>query len=253
MTPGAPLGDGPHVGGGSLGGGGSQAGGIVLGVTGASGAAYAVRLLNVLVAAGHDVQLSISPAGQAVLRQELGIEVNLAEFRLERLLPDRERLVADKNFARLHALWDAAAWRQAAQPAQKESPTPGRVRYFHHQDLFAPMASGSALTGGMVVAPCSGGTLSAIANGASGNLIQRAADVHLKERRKLILVPRETPLSLVHIENMRRATEAGAVVLPASPGFYHGASSVGDLVDFVVARICDQLGVVHGLTRRWGE
>jgi 4-hydroxy-3-polyprenylbenzoate decarboxylase len=127
------------------------------------------------------------------------------------------------------------------------------VRYFHHQDLFAPMASGSALTGGMIVAPCSGGTLSAIAHGASGNLIQRAADVHLKERRRLILVPRETPLSLIHIENMRRVTEAGAVVLPAAPGFYHGAGSVGELVDFVVARICDQLGVAHGLGRRWGE
>jgi len=220
---------------------------IVIGLTGASGAAYAVRLLDVLVAAGHSIQLSISPAGQSVLRQELGLEVDLANFRVESLLPDRERLVADKNFARLRDLWDVGAWRQATGPVAKT------VRYFHHQDLFAPMASGSALTAGMVVAPCSGGTLSAIAHGSSGNLIQRAADVHLKERRKLILVPRETPLSLVHIDNMRRATEAGAVVLPASPGFYHGATSVGDLVDFVVARICDQLGVAHGLTRRWGE
>lgn len=227
--------------------GGNTAASIVLTITGASGAAYAVRLLDVLVAAGHTIQLSISSAGQAVLRQELGLEVDLANFRIESLLPDRERLIADKSFARLRELWDADAWRQATQP------TPSRVRYFHHQDLFAPMASGSALTAGMVVAPCSGGTLSAIAHGSSGNLIQRAADVHLKERRKLILVPRETPLSLIHIDNMRRATEAGAVVLPASPGFYHGATSVGDLVDFVVARICDQLGVAHGLTRRWGE
>jgi 4-hydroxy-3-polyprenylbenzoate decarboxylase len=228
-------------------GGGNASAIIVLGVTGASGAAYAVRLLDVLVAAGHEIQLSISPAGQAVLQQELGLDVDLTNFRIESLLPDRERLVADKAFTRLRDLWDAGAWRQATQRPQQ------RVRYYHHQDLFAPMASGSALTGGMVVAPCSGGTLSAIAHGASGNLIQRAADVHLKERRKLILVPREAPLSLVHIENMRRATEAGAVVLPASPGFYHGAKSVGDLVDFVVARICDQLGVSHGLTRRWGE
>jgi 4-hydroxy-3-polyprenylbenzoate decarboxylase len=104
----------------------------------------------------------------------------------------------------------------------------------------------------MVICPCSGTTLSAIAAGAAGNLIQRAAEVHLKERRKLILVPRETPLSLAHIDNMRRVTDAGAVVLPASPGWYHGVQSLADLVDFVVARICDQLGVEHTLTKRWG-
>ena len=115
------------------------------------------------------------------------------------------------------------------------------------------MASGSALTDGMVVCPCSGGTLSAIATAASGNLIQRAADVHLKERRKLILVPRETPLSIIQLENMRRVSEAGAVVLPAMPGFYHGAASIAELIDFVVARICDQLGVEHDLMRRWGQ
>jgi 4-hydroxy-3-polyprenylbenzoate decarboxylase len=117
---------------------------------------------------------------------------------------------------------------------------------------MAPMASGSFLTGGMVICPCSGTTLSAVAAGAAGNLIQRAAEVHLKERRKLIVVPRETPLSLAHIDNMRRVTEAGAVVLPASPGWYHGVESVNDLVDFVVARICDQLGIEHVLTKRWG-
>jgi 4-hydroxy-3-polyprenylbenzoate decarboxylase len=115
------------------------------------------------------------------------------------------------------------------------------------------MASGSFLTGGMVICPCSGTTLAAVASGAANNLIQRAAEVHLKERRKLIVVPRETPLSLAHIENMRRVTEAGAIVLPASPGWYHGVNSLRDLVDFVVARICDQLGVELALTRRWGE
>jgi 4-hydroxy-3-polyprenylbenzoate decarboxylase len=104
----------------------------------------------------------------------------------------------------------------------------------------------------MVICPCSGTTLSAIAAGAAGNLIQRAAEVHLKERRKLILVPRETPLSLAHIDNMRRVTEAGAIVLPASPGWYHGVKRLEDLVDFVVARICDQLGVEHNLMKRWG-
>jgi 4-hydroxy-3-polyprenylbenzoate decarboxylase len=118
---------------------------------------------------------------------------------------------------------------------------------------MAPMASGSFLSDGMVICPCSGSTLSAVAAGASNNLIQRAAEVHLKERRRLVLVPRETPLSLAHIENMRAVTLAGAVVLPASPGWYHGAKTMADLVDFVVARICDQLGVEHALTRRWGE
>jgi 4-hydroxy-3-polyprenylbenzoate decarboxylase len=127
------------------------------------------------------------------------------------------------------------------------------LHYFHHQDFMAPMASGSFLTGGMVICPCSGSTLSAVASGAGNNLIHRAAEVHLKERRKLILVPRETPLSLPHIDNMRRATEAGAVILPASPGWYHGPKNVSDLVDFVVARICDQLGVEHTLSKRWGH
>src|SRR6185503_3875065 len=115
----------------------------------------------------------------------------------------------------------------------------GKLHYFHHNDFMAPMASGSFLSAG--------------AAGAAGNLIQRAAEVHLKERRKLILVPRETPLSLAHIDNMRRVTEAGAVVLPASPGWYYDVRSPNDLVDFVVARICDQLGVEHTLSKRWGK
>ena len=115
------------------------------------------------------------------------------------------------------------------------------------------MASGSFLTGGMVICPCSGTTLSAVAAGSASNLIQRAAEVHLKERRKLILVPREAPLSLAHIDNMRRVTEAGAVVLPASPGWYYEVKSPLDLVDFVVARICDQLAVEHTLCKRWGK
>ena len=110
----------------------------------------------------------------------------------------------------------------------------------------------SSVTAGMVVCPCSGSTLSGIAHGASTNLIQRAAEVHLKERRPLILVPRETPLSLIHIDNMRKAAEAGAVILPASPGWYHGVESLQDLVDFVVARILDQLGVPRQLVKRWG-
>ena len=119
--------------------------------------------------------------------------------------------------------------------------------------MTASIASGSFLTDGMVICPCSGGTLSAIVHGASANLIHRAAEVHLKERRKLILVPRETPLSLMQLENLKRAAEAGAVILPAMPGFYHGARTIRDLIDFVVARICDQLGIPNALISRWGE
>jgi flavin prenyltransferase len=196
---------------------------ICVGITGASGAVYAVRLLEVLAAAGREVHLAISPSGRDVIRQELGLTIDLARFRLQDLVP-----------------------------ALGDGDKAGRIRYYGYQDFLAPMASGSFLSDGMVICPCSGSTLSAAATGASNNLIQRAAEVHLKERRRLILVPRETPLSLAHIENMRTATLAGAVVLPASPGWYHGATSTADLVDFIVARICDQLGVEHSLTKRWG-
>lgn len=195
---------------------------ICIGITGASGAVYAVRLLEVLRAAGRNVHLSISPSGRDVIRQEFNVDLDLEHF--------------DASDLRL----------------RDESSTAGALQYFHHQDFMAPMASGSFLTAGMVVCPCSGTTLSAVAAGSANNLIHRAAEVHLKERRKLVLVPRETPLSLAHIDNMRRVTEAGGIVLPASPGFYHGARSIKDLVDFVVARICDQLGVENALTKRWG-
>jgi 4-hydroxy-3-polyprenylbenzoate decarboxylase len=125
--------------------------------------------------------------------------------------------------------------------------------YHHHLDFSAGIASGSFLTGGMVVCPCSMGTLGSLAAGMSSNLIQRAADVHLKERRKLILVPRETPLSSIQLENMRRLADAGAVILPAMPAFYHEPRTIHDMVDFVVGRICDQLGIEHNLFQRWGE
>lgn len=225
---------------------------IVLGITGASGAIYAVRLLDVLLAAGCDVQLSISPAGQTVLRQELGLKVDLEDFRLDELLPGAEQLEAGN----MSALLQETLLRETlSRPASGVLPASerGTVHYYHFRDLMAPMASGSSPSAGMVVCPCSGGTLSAIAHGAAENLIHRAADVHLKERRKLVLVPRETPLSIIQLDNMRRTVEAGAVVLPAMPGFYHGVQAIGDLVDFVVARICDQLGVQHSLIRRWGE
>jgi len=205
---------------------------ICVGITGASGAVYAVRLLEVLRATGQDVELSISPSGADVIRQELNRDIDLDGFRAEQLLTDGS---ADSK--------DALA---------VKSHRAGRISYHHWQDFMAPMASGSFLTGGMVICPCSGTTLSAVASGGANNLIQRAAEVHLKERRKLVLVPRETPLSLPQIENMRRVTQAGAVVLPASPGWYQGVTDVSDLVNFIVARICDQLGVEQSVTKRWG-
>ena len=196
---------------------------LVLAITGASGVVYAVRLLEQLLAQGSEVHLVISPSGVAVLKQELQRVVDIEHFEPRALLPSVDKAVVS------------------------------RIHYHHYQDYFAPVASGSFLTAGMVICPCSGSTLSGIAHAAGNNLIQRAADVHLKERRKLILVPRETPLSSLQLENMRRAAEAGAVVLPAMPGWYHGVQSVQDLVDFIVARILDQLGVPHDLMRRWGD
>ena len=198
---------------------------IVVGITGASGAIYAVRLLDVLRDAGRDVHLTISASGRDVIAHELKLDIDLDHF--------------DSSRLRL----------SGKEPAPELR---GKLHYYRYNDFMAPMASGSYITTGMVVCPCSGTTLSAVATGAANNLIQRAAEVHLKERRKLILVPRETPLSLAHIDNMRRVTEAGAVVLPASPGWYCDVRSPNDLVDFVVARICDQLGVEHSLTKRWG-
>jgi 4-hydroxy-3-polyprenylbenzoate decarboxylase len=192
---------------------------VVVGITGASGAAYATRLLSVLLGAGLRVRLTISPAGAEVLATELGLHCELTKF-------DYRALSLTEN-------------------------AEGLV-YHHYQDYSAPIASGSYLTAGMVICPCSMGTLASVANGLSTNLIQRAADVHLKERRQLIVVPRETPLGSIQLENMKRLADAGAVVLPAMPGFYHRPQSIADLVDFVVGRICDQLGVAAHLTQRWG-
>ncbi len=209
---------------------------LILAITGASGAVYAVRLLEVLLASGREVHLVISPSGNAVLKQEMGFEVDLEQFDPSPLLE-----------AMKHPLL------QSAKPKSGLLDCSGKLVYHRHNDFMAPPASGSFLTGGMVVCPCSGSTLSGIAHAASMNLVQRAADVHLKERRKLILVPRETPLSLIQIDNLRKAAEAGAIILPASPGWYHGVAGTGDLVDFVVARILDQLQVPHSLMKRWGS
>jgi len=224
---------------------------FVVAVTGASGATYAVRLLDVLTAAGCDVDLSISPAGREVLEHELDLRVDLERFDAAMLMLDRRRYGEDEKLKSVRALADVSS--EDSNVLGVASGEPGAIRYHHHGDLAAPIASGSFLTDGMVICPCSMGTLGAIVHGTTANLIHRAADVHLKERRRLVVVPRETPLSAVQLENMRRAAEAGAVVLPAMPGFYHGVTGVGDLVDFVVARICDQLGVAHALMRRWGS
>jgi len=222
---------------------------VVLAITGASGAVYAVRLLEVLVAAGNHVHLSISPAAQIVLKQELDLTVDLHNFSADSLLLNLD----DAGDSRLQMMRSMAGISSDhSSVLASGSGDAGRITYHHYQDLMAPVASGSFLTAGMVICPCSGSTLGAVVHGTGENLIHRAADVHLKERRKLILVPRETPLSIVQLDNMKRAAEAGAVVLPASPGFYHGVKSIRDLVDFIVGRICDQLGVANTLMHRWG-
>lgn len=223
----------------------------VLAITGASGAVYAVRLLEVLIVSGHDVHLSISETGRQLLQHELNLNIDLNDFQPASILPDRGNLDLDVKLQRLRSL--AGVSSEDSNVLEGIGYPPGTLYYHHYQNLAAPIASGSFLTAGMVICPCSGATLSAIAHGASTNLISRAADVHLKERRPLIVVPRETPLSTIQLDNMKRCAEAGAVVLPASPGFYHGVRAVSDLVDFVVARICDQLGIEHNLISRWGE
>lgn len=224
---------------------------LVLAITGASGAIYATRLLEVLINTGNDVHLSISPSAQLVLRQELGIHIDLDNFHESSLLLDNDKSASDSKLALTRALAGVASDDSSVLPGG--SIEPGDVFYHHHEDMMAPIASGSFLTSGMVICPCSGGALSSVVHGASNNLIERAADVHLKERRKLILVPRETPLSGIHLANMKTLSDQGAVILPAMPAFYHNPLSIHDLIDFVVARICDQLGIEKPLTRRWGE
>jgi flavin prenyltransferase len=224
---------------------------IVVAITGASGATYALRLLEVLSAAGCDVHLTISAAAQTVLKQELDLSVDLDNFKPKSLLLDMGESPKDRKLQNIRTI--AGISSESSNVLAVGTGEPGKLHYYHYRDMSAPIASGSFLTDGMVVCPCSSGTLSAIVYGTSSNLIHRAADVHLKERRKLVLVPRETPLSIIMLDNLRLAAEAGAVILPAMPGFYHGAKTVQDLVDFVVARICDQLGIENSLIRRWGE
>jgi 4-hydroxy-3-polyprenylbenzoate decarboxylase len=224
---------------------------IVVAITGASGVTYAIRLLEVLSAAGCDVHLMISAAAQSVLKQELDLTVDLEHFSPAMLMLDAGLSPKDGKLQQVRAM--AGISSEASNVLSVGSGEPGELHYYHYRDQMAPVASGSFLTDGMVICPCSSGTLSAIVHGTSANLIHRAAEVHLKEGRRLVLVPRETPLALPQLDNLKRAAEAGAIILPAMPGFYHGVKSIRDLVDFVVARICDQLGIPNTLIRRWGS
>ena len=211
---------------------------VVVAITGASGAIYAVRLIQVLLQTDLQVHLTISPSGAAVIRQELGLDVDIRT-------PDLAELVGY-----LPPWSKSKATRSIAEIAV--SRIDQRLRFHQYDDYMTPIASGSFRTRAMVVCPCSGSTLSGIARAAASNLIQRAAEVHLKEHRKLVLVPRETPLSVLQLENMHRLAAAGAVILPAMPGWYHGVDSLDSLVDFVVSRILDQLDVDNQLMNRWG-
>jgi flavin prenyltransferase len=222
---------------------------VVLAITGASGAVYAVRLLEVLAAAGCNVHLMISPSAKLVLKQELDLNVDLENLDTDALLLGPLD-PSDSSLDMLRSM--AGISTQESNVLSFDLGEPGEIVYHHYDDLMAPVASGSFLTDGMVICPCSGSTLGAVVHGTGENLIHRAAQVHLKERRKLVLVPRETPLSTIQLDNMKRASEAGAVVLPAMPGFYHGVKSIRDLVDFVVGRICDQLEIRNSLIQRWG-
>lgn len=195
---------------------------VVVAWSGASGIGYGLRLVEVLLSAGVRVELVYSPVTQIVARQELDVTLPTAPDAAAALL--RERFNAGESLQ----VYGREAW-------------------------FAPIASGSNAADAMVVCPASMGTVAAIAQGMAKTLIERAADVMLKERRPLVLVPRETPLSVIHLENLLRLARAGACVLPANPGFYHHPQRVEDLIDFIVMRVCDQIGVATDLLPRWGE
>lgn len=203
--------------------GGGFAAPVTVALTGASGAQYGLRLVECLVAANHEVWVMISKAAHMVIATETDEKLPAQPEKLAEALTERSGAVV------------------------------GQIRCFGREDWMAPVASGSGAPASMVICPCSTGTLSAVATGASNNLIERAADVALKERRQLILVPRETPFSAIHLEHMLSLTRLGAVILPAAPGFYHRPESVAAMIDFIVARILNQLGIDHCLMPRWGE
>ncbi len=193
---------------------------LIVGITGASAGVYGVRLLQVLTKQEDiEIHLTISSSGARALSEELQIEVDLDNFKLESLI----------------------------------GISSSRVIYHHESDIAAPIASGSFRTEGMVVVPCSMGSIASIAGGMSRNLIQRAADVCIKENRKLVVVPRETPLSPIHLENMLKLSRLGVCVLPAMPGFYHYPKDIDDLLNFVVTKILDQFGIDTKLIQRWKE
>lgn len=196
---------------------------VTVALTGASGAQYGLRLIDVLAAAGHEVWVMISKAAHMVIATETEVSLPAQPQRLATALTERS----------------------AAQP--------GQIRCFGREDWMAPVASGSGAPSAMVICPCSTGTLSSVATGASNNLIERAADVAIKERRTLVMVPREAPFSPVHLEHMLALSRMGVVILPAAPGFYHQPVCIDDLIDFIVARILNQLQIRHTLMPRWGE
>ncbi|WP_303906613.1 flavin prenyltransferase UbiX [Thiohalomonas denitrificans] len=195
---------------------------VTLVITGASGAPYGLRLLECLIQSGRPVYLMVSSPAQVVIATETDLDLPGQPTAMQGFLSER---------------FGAA---------------PGQLRVFGREQWMAPVASGSAAPDSMVVCPCSTGTLSAIATGASNNLIERAADVMIKERRRLVLVPREAPLSAIHLEHMLNLSRLGVTIMPAAPGFYHHPKSIGDLVDFMVARVLDHIGVEHRLVPRWG-
>lgn len=193
----------------------------IVAITGASGSVYGLRLVTELLRSGQRVSLILTSAGRQVLKHEVGLDWS-AEIK-------QQRHQVQEHFASI------------------------AVDCLALDDFWSGAASGSNAADAMIVVPCSMGTAGRIAAGLSGNLLERAADVMLKERRPLIMVPRETPFNTIHLENLLRLAQAGAVVLPAMPGFYHGPESVADLVDFVVGKILDQLNIENGLFERWGE
>ena len=207
---------------------------FVLGITGAAGTVYGVRLLEFLLSAEAEVHVVVSPTAELVLRDEwTGLEPN---GDLRKFLCDAIEHAGNRYGFRLHKPFDR-----------------GKLKVHRFDDFFALISSGSFATDGMIVCPCTGSSLGAIASGINRHLIHRAAEVHLKERRPLILVLRETPLSRIHLQNLLRIAEAGGTILPAMPHFYGDPQTPGDLVDSVVAKILDQLHVPHSMENRWNQ
>jgi 4-hydroxy-3-polyprenylbenzoate decarboxylase len=196
---------------------------ITLAMTGASGAEYTLRLMQYLLQQNIRIQFITSQPGQIVMAMETELKLTGSTRKMQQMLAEHFKVDADL------------------------------IRVYSRDQWTAPPASGSSVADAMVVCPCSMGSLASIAVGSSDNLIHRAADVAIKERRTLVLVPRETPFSAIHLENMLKLARLGVVILPPNPGFYHGVSQVSELIDFVVARILDQLGIDNDLAPRWGD